>query len=74
MTAVSGKENKISVILPVYNGEKFISETIQSILQQSFTSWELIIIDDGSIDKSAGIVEDFCKLDDRIRLLRQTKA
>jgi glycosyltransferase involved in cell wall biosynthesis len=61
-----------SIILPVFNGEKFISETIQSILQQSFTNWELIVIDDGSTDKSAGIVKDFCKLDNRIKLLQQT--
>lgn len=61
-----------SIILPVYNGEKFISETIQSILQQSFTSWELIIIDDGSTDKTACIAKDFGYSDQRIKLIQQS--
>ncbi|MEO6722031.1 MAG: glycosyltransferase [Ferruginibacter sp.] len=60
-----------SIILPVYNGEKFISETIQSILQQSFSSWELIIINDGSTDNTVSIVNDFCSADARIKLLHQ---
>lgn len=60
-----------SIILPVFNAEKFISETITSILQQTFTDWELIIINDGSTDNSASIVEEFCKNDKRIKLIQQ---
>ncbi len=55
-----------SIILPVFNGGKFIAETIQSVLQQSFAAWELIVIDDGSTDDTATIVNDFCRHDDKI--------
>lgn len=61
-----------SVIIPVYNGEKFIYEAIQSVLQQSFTNWELIIIDDGSTDNTAGLVNGFCSSDQRIKLIQQS--
>lgn len=61
-----------SIILPVYNGEKFISETVQSILQQSFTAWELIIVDDGSTDKTPDIIRNFCCSDQRIKLIQQS--
>lgn len=49
----------ISVILPVYNGERFIREAVESVLQQTFTDFELIIIDDGSTDQTAAILETF---------------
>ncbi|MEJ6981965.1 glycosyltransferase [Pedobacter sp. P351] len=60
-----------SIILPVFNREDLISRSIQSVLQQSFESWELIVIDDGSTDSSVKVVEDFCRLDSRIKLLQQ---
>ncbi len=60
-----------SIILPVFNGGKFIAETIQSVLQQSFAAWELIVIDDGSTDDTATIVNDFCRHDDRMKILEQ---
>ncbi|MBZ8182201.1 glycosyltransferase [Oscillatoria salina] len=56
----------ISVIIPVYNGEKTIQETIESVLQQTFTDWELIIIDDGSQDSTLEILESI--RDDRIKV------
>jgi glycosyltransferase involved in cell wall biosynthesis len=62
----------ISVLLPVYNAERFIAESIRSILSQTFTDFELIIIDDGSKDKSAEIIESFT--DPRIRFIRQQNA
>ena len=52
-------ENKISVILPVYNSEEFISESIKSIINQSYKCFELIIINDGSTDKTKEICESF---------------
>ena len=57
----------ISVILPVYNQEKYLQETIQSILDQSFQQFELIILDDGSTDNSARIIREFTGRDTRIR-------
>jgi glycosyltransferase involved in cell wall biosynthesis len=60
---------KISVIIPVYNKEKYIAKTIESVLNQSFTDFELIILDDGSTDKSLSIIKQFT--DARIKLIEQ---
>src|SRR6266568_274661 len=59
----------ISVVLPVYNGEQYLAEAIDSILAQTFTNFELIIIDDGSTDNSLGILKQYQYLDSRIRLI-----
>jgi teichuronic acid biosynthesis glycosyltransferase TuaG len=59
----------ISVIIPLYNAESFIADTIQSVLDQTFTNWELLIIDDCSTDESTTIVNRFTDIDSRIRLI-----
>jgi glycosyltransferase involved in cell wall biosynthesis len=56
----------ISIIIPTYNAEKYISETIQSVLNQTYTDWELIVVDDGSTDYTAKIVKAFCEKEKRI--------
>ncbi len=56
----------VSVIMPAYNAEKYIAETILSVLSQSYTDWELIIVDDGSIDNTAAIIKEFASNDQRI--------
>lgn len=56
----------ISVILPVYNGEKYLKESIESILNQTYTNFEFIIIDDGSKDSSLEIIREYEKEDERI--------
>ena len=50
---------KVSIIMPVYNEERFIKEAINSCLQQIFTKFELIIINDGSTDNTKNIIQDF---------------
>lgn len=70
MTKVSNPS--ISVIMPAYNAERFIAESIDSILRQTFTDFELIIIDDGSTDFTRMIIESYTKKDDRIRFYSQT--
>lgn len=60
---------KVSVILPVYNVEQFVTEAINSVLAQTYTDFELIIIDDGSTDRSMTICQQFT--DPRIKLIRQ---
>jgi glycosyltransferase involved in cell wall biosynthesis len=60
---------KVSIILPVFNGEKYLEESINSILNQSYDDYELIIVNDGSVDGSQEIIESFS--DPRIRVLRQ---
>lgn len=61
---------KISVIMPVYNTEKFLKEAIESVLWQSFCDFEFIIIDDGSTDNSYQICQRYASDDSRIRLYR----
>lgn len=59
----------ISVILPVYNAEKYVAEAVESILSQSFTDFELILIDDGSTDGSLNILRRYAARDQRIFLI-----
>jgi teichuronic acid biosynthesis glycosyltransferase TuaG len=61
----------ISVIMPAYNAEKFISQSIESVLNQTFVEWELIIVDDGSTDKTSEIVKKYARTDKRIKLFYQ---
>lgn len=58
---------KISIIVPVYNVEKYISMCIDSILSQTFTEFELLLIDDGSPDKSGKICDEYARKDSRVR-------
>ena len=60
---------KISVILPVYNSEKYIEKAIESVLNQSLRDFELIVVNDGSTDNTLNIIESFT--DSRIRLINQ---
>ena len=62
----------ISIILPVYNSERFLEETIVSVLKQDFLNFELIIINDFSNDKSYQIINHYLKLDKRIKLFNNT--
>ncbi|MBQ6464333.1 MAG: glycosyltransferase family 2 protein [Pseudobutyrivibrio sp.] len=61
----------ISVIVPVYNVEKYLSDCINSILKQSFQNFELILVNDGSTDKSAEICDYYAKTDSRIKVFHQ---
>ncbi|MDQ5901902.1 MAG: hypothetical protein QG606_118 [Patescibacteria group bacterium] len=60
----------VSVIVPVYNHEKFIGVTIESVLFQTYKNWELLIVDDCSTDGSWGIIQEYAKKDSRIRAFR----
>lgn len=61
----------ISIIVPVYNAEQFISQTIESILTQSYTHFELILVNDGSTDGSENIINQWINKDDRIVYINQ---
>lgn len=64
-------ENKVSIIVPVYNGEKYLRGTIEMIINQTFKEFELILIDDGSNDNSKEICNYYANADKRIRVIRQ---
>lgn len=60
---------RVSVIVPVFNVEKFLPECVSSILQQTHDSLEVLLVDDGSTDSSARIADEFGRKDDRVRVL-----
>jgi glycosyltransferase involved in cell wall biosynthesis len=63
--------NIVSIIVPAFNVEEFIAECIISIQKQTYSSWEAIIVDDGSSDKTVEVIEILIKQDKRFRLIRQ---
>jgi len=66
--------NLISVIVPVYNVEKYVEECIRSIMEQSYPAMQVLIVNDGSTDGSAEICERLCEMDSRLRLIAQKNA
>ena len=62
---------KLSVIVPIYNTEKYLRDCINSILAQTFADFELILVDDGSTDGSGAICDEYCQLDGRIIVIHQ---
>jgi len=61
---------EVSVITPVYNAEEFLKETVDSVLNQTYTSFEHLLIDDCSTDNSAAIIKEFSKRDSRVKYLK----
>lgn len=62
---------KITIISPVYNCERYLSECIDSVLNQTYTNWELILVNDGSNDNSLSIIESYAQNDSRIKYISQ---
>lgn len=65
------KKPQISIIMAVYNTEMYLRQSIESVIQQTFTNWELIIIDDGSTDQSASICDEMAANDARIKVIHK---
>lgn len=59
----------VSIVVPVYNAGAFIEKTIQMVLAQTYTEWELLLVDDASSDDGRSRIEAYCQRDERIRLL-----
>lgn len=62
----------LTVLLPVYNGEQYLADTIDSVRTQSYSDFEFLIIDDGSTDRTAEMIAGYAAVDSRIRLLRHS--
>ena len=68
------KKQLISVIVPVYNAENYLSRCVESIRAQTFMNWQLILVDDGSKDNSYELCQQFAKSDNRIQVIHQENA
>lgn len=62
---------KITVVVPVYNGEKYLHECIESVLCQTFKNFELLLLDDGSSDRSGEICDEYARKDNRVRVIHK---
>ena len=62
---------QVSIVVPAFNAEKHVEECIESILSQSFSAWEMIIVDDGSTDRTPEMVDRYAECDNRIRVFHQ---
>lgn len=62
---------KFSIIVPVYNVEKYLDECVQSVISQTFTDWELLLVDDGSPDGCPAMCDNYAALDTRIKALHK---
>src|SRR5207253_1726910 len=61
----------VSVLMPVHNARPYVAEALRSVLTQTLTDLEVVLIDDGSTDGTAAILDEFAQRDPRIRLIRQ---
>ena len=64
-------DNMVSIIIPVYKVENYVARTIQSILNQTYSNWELLLVDDCSPDASAVVISEYTKKDNRIKYFKQ---
>lgn len=62
---------KISIVVPVYNMERYLHQCIESIISQTFEDWECILVDDGSTDSSGNICDDYSKRDSRFKVIHR---
>lgn len=68
-----GSNKLVSIVTACFNSENYISETINSVLEQTYHNWELLLVDDGSTDNTIGIISKFQKKDPRIKLIQLHK-
>lgn len=65
------KQCELSVIIPVYNGARFLRDTLDSVLGQTYSNYELILVDDGSTDSTSAICDEYAERDKRIKVIHQ---
>ena len=64
-------EQLVSIIVPIYNVEKYIKECIDSIINQTYKNLEIILVNDGSIDNCGKICDEYAKIDNRIKVIHK---
>ena len=64
-------QRELSVVIPIYNGERFLRDTLDSILRQTYSNYELILVDDGSTDSTPGICDEYAQRDNRVKVIHQ---
>ena len=64
-------KNKLTVVIPVYNAEQYIEETIHSVLTQTYRDFEVVIVNDGSTDRTREIIDEIAQSDERIRIINK---
>lgn len=73
MNNVINNSSLVSIVVPVYNAEKFIKDTIKTVIDQTYQNWELLLVDDCSADKSVEIIKEYQQKDKRIKLCSNPK-
>ena len=63
----------LAVVMPVFNGEAYLAEMLDSVMAQTYSDWQLIVVDDGSTDATLPILEDYSKKDDRIKVVSRPR-
>ena len=70
-----GKKDLVSIVIPVYNGEKYLRKCLDSIIGQTYQAWELLLIDDGSSDSSGDICDEYRKVvQEELEILQKLKS
>src|SRR5690606_10832622 len=64
----------VSIVMPCYNAEKYITETVNSVINQTYKNWELIIVNDGSTDNSLNMIKEFAANDNRISFIDKSNS
>jgi len=70
---MSTKQSKISIIIPLFNSDKYIIDTLESVKNQTYQNWECILVDDGSTDSSFELVYEYTKSDTRFKLFERSR-
>jgi glycosyltransferase involved in cell wall biosynthesis len=73
MKITDSKEALVSIVIPSYNRESLISETLNSVKAQTYTNWECIVVDDGSTDNTISVVESYVNKDNRFKLIKRNR-
>ena len=60
----------VSIVMPTYNAVKYIQGAVESVLRQTYTDWELLIVDDGSTDGTEQLIQNLIKMDERVKLVK----